>query len=167
MTLDKLLFITVKWIKIYAINHMVRLIQLLLTTEEVNTQVFLSFLHLPSHLIHGLLQYSKSIKCTIKIHNFTTHSNEHSSQKNPHFLFHFLSLHQRRMKIYSFKLKSIFWNSLWIKITSHTSSRLLWLYDLSYFLSIIARQFLIAIYTNVLISSQSSYLSLQLLYSVL
>ena len=98
-----------------------------------------------------MFQHFKCVDSSIEIHDFAPHSYEHSSQENPHFLFHFLSLHQWRMKIYFLKLYCLFGKPSFLKISSHIRIRQLSNYNLLYPLTVEVRQFLATLKAIVLI----------------
>lgn len=108
VTCCRILLVCVEWVKSHAVDQRTRLVHLLFAAEKVHSQQSFSFLNLAPYAVNRVFQNLEVVDSTIKVHNFATHSNEHSSQENPHFFLHLLSLHQRSMKIYLFKFKPSF-----------------------------------------------------------
>ena len=122
---------------------------LLFATEKVHSQKVLSLLHLPSNSVDWIFQNSEGVDSSIKIHNLTTHSNKHCSKKDPHFLLHFLCLHERNMKINLLKLKRPFRTTLtfhWASITGNFRMNLL-----GNFVSKVVKRSLTAVQADVLV----------------
>ena len=127
---------------------------LFFTTEKVHTQETLTFLDLTSHSVHWVLQNSEGIDSPIKIHDLATHGNQHSPQKDPHFLFHLMSLHQRHMKINLFKLKRPLRADSALKRSSNTLFCDFWMYFLTDFISKIIHRSWLTMRTIMLIPPQ-------------
>ena len=135
--------------------------------EKVHTQERLTFLYLTSHPIHWIFEDSKGIDGPVEIHDLATHCDEHSSQENPHFLFHFLSLHERRVKVYLLKLKRSLRTVLALQNSGYTGW---WYFRMDFFsdfVSIVVKGSLPAIQTKVRIPSERMNLSLKFLNPIL